>query len=184
MSEKNVRNMVLGIGVVLCLVSSGAVYAYNSDNANANLAPDGTYVGGQPHLAPNGAYVGGNPLSVIDPEGLAGKGNGGDGSASGSGTNQPYKHCRELSPPDPRFIECKRKSDGKKIRVPRPESWPYPGGKEKTFCEGVLDLVHDLFWKPKSEPDPLDYDSGSPNSKANPSNPILPVPGWTRFMLP
>lgn len=73
------------------------------------------------------SYVVGNPLGDIDPEGLAGRGNGGDGSASGSGTNQPYKHCREFSPPRPNMVECKRKKDGKKVPVARPPSMPYPG---------------------------------------------------------
>lgn len=72
---------------------------------------------------------------MIDPDGLAGRGNGGDGSATGRGTQNQYKHCREFNPPDPRFIECKDKKSGKKIRVPRPSSWPFPEPKKKEMCE-------------------------------------------------
>lgn len=67
-------------------------------------------------------YVGGNPLSVIDPEGLAGKGNGGVGGSSGKGTNSPYKHCREVKG-EPDKIECMQKSTGKWIKKQKPPDW-------------------------------------------------------------
>jgi RHS repeat-associated protein len=80
------------------------------------------------------AYVEGNPINLVDFEGLAGQGNGGDGSASGKGTKNPYKHCREKDPPERKRIECKEKRTGKWIPVSRPESWPYPGDSKSEMC--------------------------------------------------
>jgi RHS repeat-associated protein len=82
------------------------------------------------------AYVDNNPFADIDPEGLArqggrpGKGERGraGGGPGGKNTDNPFKHCREYDPPDPRFVEC-RDPDGKKVRKPRPPEMPFPGPK-------------------------------------------------------
>lgn len=71
--------------------------------------------------------MGQNPLVWIDPFGLASKGNGGDGSATGKNTANPYKHCREV-PGKPNKIKCKRKRDGKWVELPKPADWPGNAG--------------------------------------------------------
>jgi len=52
---------------------------------------------------------------------------GATGGASGQRTNRPNKKCRELNPPDPRYVECKHHQTGKWIKKPRPSDMPFPG---------------------------------------------------------
>jgi RHS repeat-associated protein len=86
-------------------------------------------------------HVDGRPLSDVDPLGLAGgRGERGvTGGAGGQNTNNPYKHCRELSPPEVGFVECRHHQTGKWIRKPRPEQMPFPKPKPATqgMCESV-----------------------------------------------
>ena len=72
------------------------------------------------------AYVDGDPVDWLDNDGLAKGKNGGDGSASGKGTANPYKHCTP-DPNDPRFLICKDKcGKTKKVRNPdyKPDTAP------------------------------------------------------------
>lgn len=68
-------------------------------------------------------YVSQNSLYYIDLFGSAEKGNGGDGSATRRGTNNPYKHCRP-HPSDPTKIICKDNKTGKKKTIPKPRDYP------------------------------------------------------------
>jgi hypothetical protein len=76
---------------------------------------------------------------------LAGRGNQGDGSASGKNTSNPYKHCREV-PGKPNKIKCKRKRDGKWVELPKPADWP---GNSSSFsceenCQQVIKTIRDV----------------------------------------
>ncbi len=82
-------------------------------------------------------YVGGSPILDTDFEGLAGgRGERGiSGGLGGKNSDRPYKHCRELNPPDPRFIECKNPQMGKRGKIPRPPEVPFPEPKKTEACE-------------------------------------------------
>lgn len=82
------------------------------------------------------AYADSNPLSWIDPEGLEPRGGerGATGGAGGQHTNNPNKKCRELNPPDRRFVECKHHQSGKWIRRPRPPEMPFPEPQKSEMC--------------------------------------------------
>ena len=83
------------------------------------------------------SYTDSAPLQWTDDEGLArGRGErGATGGAGGQRTNNPNKHCRELNPPDPRFVECQHYQSGKWIRRPRPDDMPFPEPKKRMSCE-------------------------------------------------
>ena len=84
-----------------------------------------------------------NTQSWTDPLGLAGRrgerrasgGKGGQNSAN------PYKHCRELDPPQRKFIECKDHQTGKWIKVSRPAEKPYPGDTKFAKCDSNCSTV-------------------------------------------
>ena len=78
-------------------------------------------------------YAFDNPVSFFDSTGEAGRGNRGDGSASGSGTNQPYKHCKQ-HPTKPNMLQCKRKRDGKKVDIPKPPGWDDANNQNFLSC--------------------------------------------------
>jgi hypothetical protein len=48
-------------GPVVIALSAGISCVATGAFAQVQVAPNGTYVGGQPHIAPNGTYVGGQP---------------------------------------------------------------------------------------------------------------------------
>jgi len=43
---------------VICIVLSTASFAWGGNDDHVNIAPDGTYVYGNPQIAPDGSYVG------------------------------------------------------------------------------------------------------------------------------
>ncbi len=63
-----------------------------------------------------------NPTGFTDPLGLSRGGNGGDGSAGGKNTSNPYKHCKQ-HPTKPNMLQCKDKHSGKTKEVPKPDNW-------------------------------------------------------------
>ncbi|MCW8930772.1 MAG: hypothetical protein OQL19_11090 [Gammaproteobacteria bacterium] len=58
---------------------------------------------------------------------------GASGGASGQNSNNPNKKCRELNPPDPKFVQCKHHQSGKWIKKPRPSGMPFPGSNNKSM---------------------------------------------------
>jgi RHS repeat-associated protein len=89
-------------------------------------------------------YVLNDPVNWFDPDGLARKGNKGDGSASGKNTSNPYKHCKQ-HPSKPNMLQCKDKN-GKKKDVPKPPWWDDNNDKKEMCgekCRKVLRVVRD-----------------------------------------
>ena len=63
-----------------------------------------------------------NPTGWVDPLGLSRGGNGGDGSAGGKNTSNPYKHCTQ-HPTKLNMLQCKDKHSGKTKIVAKPRNW-------------------------------------------------------------
>jgi len=57
-------NHAMRLVIILCLLAAAG--KAHADNNNVRMAPDGTYVGGEPHMAPDGTYVGGEPEMAPD----------------------------------------------------------------------------------------------------------------------
>jgi RHS repeat-associated protein len=90
------------------------------------------------------SYAGNTPISLTDPTGLEpprGGERGATGGAGGQNTNNPSKHCRELNPPEEKFVECKHHQTGKWIRKPRPANMPFPGSKSEMCGEQCQDTA-------------------------------------------
>jgi len=90
------------------------------------------------------SYAGDTPLLLTDPTGQEpprGGERGATGGAGGQNTGNPSKHCRELSPPEQGFVECKHHQTGKWIRKPRPANMPFPGAKSEMCGEQCEDTA-------------------------------------------
>ena len=59
---KNIKTLTLILLISLALTP----WAFAGNDDQINMAPDGTYVSGQPTMAPDGTYVGGTPKMAPD----------------------------------------------------------------------------------------------------------------------
>jgi len=127
-------------------------------------------------------YVEGNPLNFFDPDGLEPRGErGGTGGSAGQNTNNPRKKCRELTPPDPRFVECKHHQTGKWIRHPRPTDMPFPSPKKSEMCDdrSALDKARDAWYNFN---DWMQEHTPQPDKKPSPFT--FPLPGRIPLPIP